>query len=89
VQKLFSKAFVINLPFKADRLEASRRTFRKSLAISRFGGQFTVISCDTRTGGRLDPVRGAANRSHLQIPETVIKQFEETFFEDDAIFRKL
>ena len=87
--KMFSKAFVINLPFKTDRLETFQRNYPSCLPPAEVWQAVhgdSVRHPDWWTAGS-----GAwgCYRSHMQILEHCYQRNIESYivFEDDAIFR--
>lgn len=85
----FSQAFVINLPFKNDRLERFMQCVPKCLGAIK---QWDAVHGDTVQPPRFWKSGNGAwgcYRSHLQILEYAIAKRLESYvvFEDDAIFR--
>ena len=88
-EKPFSQAFVINLPFKTDRLNRFLQSAPECLGAIK---QWDAVHGDTvRPPCFWKSGNGAwgCYRSHLQILEYAISKRLESYvvFEDDAIFR--
>lgn len=88
MQKPFSEAFVINLPFKGDRLERFMRSVPKSIGEVK---HWPAVHGDTVRPPRYWKAGNGAwgcYRSHMQILEYAIANQLESYvvFEDDAIF---
>lgn len=87
---MFSKAFVINLPFKADRLEQFQKSVPKCFGEVQVWPAVHGDSIQHPDWWQAGAGAWGCYRSHMQILEHCYQQGYDSYvvFEDDAIFRE-